>query len=819
MSTGNDKKGFFKLKDSSNNNALSLQSSPSELSSSLLPSNKSNNNAFITLGNNSNAYKSVAAPVRTFEKRSSLTVPGNNNKLNGKGNSKKDEKVWKKKVTTAHSVVNVDEVENDGFLWDLIVILPNDNYQSYISSGKEYNTTSITNTSSNAYTDKNSSSHSMEMSAETFASRLSRGNLQYFAFYSVDKQFIIFKIRSSLNRFKDFASRTDSIKFKVRENILRDEIDDTQSPIYDDTTITHLQPYEFIYIKYRSDKDHIYTRARGYPHHSFSTCTRLNILYEMLRSPSQCDLNLSYLQQEGSIHAYFSLHDVEQRDDLTRNWFSWSTQPWNQPIDDIRDYFGAKIGLYFLFIGHYTTWLMYLSIASFICYIGIIVATSTQSYVYAESHAYTIPFYCIFVSFWCQFMLETWKRQEVTKAMEWGTTDFEEQEVERPEYKGILMPSVIDGKRRKYFSANQKNTLFIFSNFIISSMILLVIGCISLIFVMQYYVANAVSNMEEAAAGNLFAELINAIQIQVLNELYSKVAVWLTVRENHRTDTSYEDSLILKLFCFNFINSYSSLFYIAYIKSRGTGDSCTGSCMNELSNALAVIFVTRLVIGKIQLFVSIYFSLWWKERSDKKRQEELMNDGIIYSLERRSVAERELNLDPYDPIMGTLENYSELAIQFGYVTLFVASFPLAPVLAYVSNLVEFRADGYQMLYLMRRPIPTGAEDIGTWLDIYQIIAIIAVITNSGLLCFTMRVIPFDGTSLVWLFMAIQYAVFVTMSLLAFYIDDVPESVKIQLARQQYLVSRIDGSYVDYSKADDNVNTVIKELVINNKDDE
>ena len=36
--------------------------------------------------------------------------------------------------------------------------------------------------------------------------------------------------------------------------------------------------------------------------------------------------------------------------------------------------------------------------------------------------------------------------------------------------------------------------------------------------------------------------------------------------ENHRTQTQFEDSLILKLFGFQFVNSYSSLYYIAFFR-------------------------------------------------------------------------------------------------------------------------------------------------------------------------------------------------------------------------------------------------------------
>lgn len=70
--------------------------------------------------------------------------------------------------------------------------------------------------------------------------------------------------------------------------------------------------------------------------------------------------------------------------------------------------------------------------------------------------------------------------------------------------------------------------------------------------------------------------------------------------------------------------------------------------------------------------------------------------------------------------MGSLEDYAELAIQYGYVTLFVAAFPLAPLLAYISNIVEIRTDGWKLLHAFRRALPLGAQDIGSWMSILQV---------------------------------------------------------------------------------------------------
>ena len=70
-----------------------------------------------------------------------------------------------------------------------------------------------------------------------------------------------------------------------------------------------------------------------------------------------------------------------------------------------------------------------------------------------------------------------------------------------------------------------------------------------------------------------------------------------------------------------------------------------------------------------------------------------------------------------------------VVIQFGFVTLFVASFPLAPLCALINNIVELRLDAYKMIKIYQRPIAAKAQDIGAWFDVLKTFAFFAVITN------------------------------------------------------------------------------------------
>ena len=63
---------------------------------------------------------------------------------------------------------------------------------------------------------------------------------------------------------------------------------------------------------------------------------------------------------------------------------------------------------------------------------------------------------------------------------------------------------------------------------------------------------------------------------------------------------------------------------------------------------------------------------------------------------------------------GTLNEYTEIVIQFGYVVLFAAAFPLGPLFCVLNNIVEIKLDAHKILCTTARPIPRGADSIGAW---------------------------------------------------------------------------------------------------------
>lgn len=67
------------------------------------------------------------------------------------------------------------------------------------------------------------------------------------------------------------------------------------------------------------------------------------------------------------------------------------------------------------------------------------------------------------------------------------------------------------------------------------------------------------------------AALINLTCIVILNLVYDRLAEYLTEMELQRTQTEHDDSLALKIYMFQFVNYYSSIFYIAFLKGKFVG--------------------------------------------------------------------------------------------------------------------------------------------------------------------------------------------------------------------------------------------------------
>jgi hypothetical protein len=425
--------------------------------------------------------------------------------------------------------------------------------------------------------------------------------------------------------------------------------------------------------------------------------------------------------------------------------------------------------------------------------------------------------------------LEYWKRKNNELNYYWGMTDFEHQEVERPDFIGEERLGIyhmdtwvaFDPEEKYGFALPAKNKYYpsrsrvskMTSAFpILATMLAVVVVATFATLTFRLFVQNRVSLF-----GAIVGGIVNAIVIIVMNLVWKIVATKLTDWENHRTHSEYENNLIFKIFLFYFVNSYICLYYIAFFKngfhffnsgSKDLEDGCksnlgndgyatrsfniiSGGCVDELTLQLITILATNITIGQAR-----EVAIPW-----------LVGKLQIYFLAKKMHMEKseEKLLPPWEkegkkPLFpGTFDEYSEMIIQYGYITLFAAAFPLAPLLAVLNNVVEIRTDAFKLLTAHTRPRYQGAQNIGTWFQILEVLGVFAVITNCLLIGFSFNSVygvvlqGATGASskyiVFWVFavvVGLEHFILFVKFLISILVPDVPGWIRKQVAKEDYI---------------------------------
>ena len=128
-------------------------------------------------------------------------------------------------------------------------------------------------------------------------------------------------------------------------------------------------------------------------------------------------LELHNLISAGGINACFPLQYQPALAALKSTWCDKWVTPATIPLDAIRDYYGEKVGLYFSFLAHYTSWLFLPGCVSVFFELSSIITKSTSG----SDHDFILPLFSAFIALWSVVMLEKWKHHEIRLAKQWGT--------------------------------------------------------------------------------------------------------------------------------------------------------------------------------------------------------------------------------------------------------------------------------------------------------------------------------------------------------------------------------------------------------------
>ena len=152
--------------------------------------------------------------------------------------------------------------------------------------------------------------------------------------------------------------------------------------------------------------------------------------------------------------------------------------------------------------------------------------------------------------------------------------------------------------------------------------------------------------------------------------------------------------------------------------------------------------------------------------------------------------------------------------------LFSAASPLCPLLALIGSVLKSKLDAYKMLHIFRRPIPTTSESIGSLSAILRIVAILSIATNGGIIFFTRNsgvytnLQSFEVAS--FSFLVFQYSMCLGVCLCMYFVSGRPRSVRLHLARQWFVLSRLNQfktSESYFASGINDVNSIQNNLVL------
>ncbi|XP_051885206.1 anoctamin-9-like [Pristis pectinata] len=631
-----------------------------------------------------------------------------------------------------------------------------------------------------------------------------------------------------------------------------------------------IQAHEEIFEKYIH---HLNISQRRYNDCKLSTISKsaririINFILWKTRYSTKDDQNedglyasnsLNNLLKDGAFHAVFPLHeqDIRKKEGkLHSEWAKWKCLFKKQPINEIREYFGERITLYFAWLGWYNTMLipaalfgvlvflyglMYFEddqVSKEICSATEIIMcplcdqrcqywrlNETCSYAKVTQlfdHEVTVIF-AMFMAIWATVFLEVWKRARARAVCLWELYHWDEDEEDL--VLGLIYNPNVPPK--EYHHSYKRTTIVMFlACVLITCIIGIALGiviCRVIVAVLFTKSSSAFLSDHASTAAVMVGALLHFFTILIMTKINRRVAKMLCNLERPRTPLAQENNFTVKMFTFQFFTMFSSIIYIAFFLGRINGhpsnyvriasqwrlEECHPSgCMTDLFIQMAVVTILKQLLSSCVEYAVPSLKHQWK-RYHKKILKEDVKDGI------KDHWMKNYSLNSVDSF-SLFNEFLEMAIQYSFTTIFVAAFPLAPLLALVNNLFEVRLDARKMLLLQRRPIPRKAKDIGIWVKILEAIGVLAVIGNGLVIAITSDFIP----RLVYMY---EYGPcarghssvdncltgYINNSLSVFYVKNFENETRLKDNGSETLGFRVNYCrYRDYRTADDHEYTI------------
>ena len=551
----------------------------------------------------------------------------------------------------------------------------------------------------------------------------------------------------------------------------------------------------------------------------FSPSERSYITYEILKKIKMKELPDCFPRVKSGILRSDSLILSLERAQIADCWplhsfaqlrkSAWEHGPFHRSFcDRVEGYFGPNVALYFAWLKNYLLWLTFPGVFGFLVFL----------YHYLNPHinvdnSHVSPVFTVFVIFWGVLFVKNWDRRCSTLVCNWGINYVRWRREIRPGYQGQKRISPITGLPERYFPDSQR--MFRYAVSLAVTLFMLVIAFFVMVISLNlqgyihkfsysknYLLYPSISWLCDDGQyfdpkGNgpypmillYIPVVIHVAIIQLLNRMYQVVANKLTEWENHRSPSQHENALYVKRFFFEAFDCYIALFYLAFVENDIV------LLRRELVSLYTVDSVRRLAMETIIPFITRKIARI-TDNADKDA------NGMLYK--------------DYDKLeYEQFDDYLEIVIQIGYVTLFAGAFPLAAPLSVVCNVLELYSDTFKLTHVTRRPVVHRITNIGVWSILVKGMVLLSIFTNLYIFCYTSEqllnyapwlftvtklspddarwsgsdhfheVAPGAGMTVATILTVLEHSMLFVAACLWLLISGVPSSVTDELSRREY----------------------------------
>ncbi|GMM32692.1 Ist2 protein [Saccharomycopsis crataegensis] len=424
------------------------------------------------------------------------------------------------------------------------------------------------------------------------------------------------------------------------------------------------------------------------------------------------------------------IHDVAANKALIAKWIK-TFKIEDNDIETIKNQYGSKIALYFVFLDTYLKWLIFPAI------VGL------ANFIFFDKQKFSLP-YTFLNLIWSIFFIQAWYNKEKNYSLKWNNRNVDSSSVSqvsnldfKPSTTVVNYASFGNLKNFKYYPSYKrylKKVTFV-------PIIILFAAILITWQLICFFVEIFITELYDGPLKSILAlvpTVMLSVFVPIYTLIYKAIASKFVGWENHKTMLSLENSMNEKLFMISFLTSYMALIITSFVYFPA------GHIINQYLEKIEFFFldkvhpdfpirknhfikinpqrmngqfffamVTNQIIGFFLEYFLPFAMRFTTEIISNSKKEKIFYDYNDKNDEEEylfQVRKQVYELDTYD----VNDDIKQMVIQFGYLIFFSQCWTIAPFICLIVNVIQFFGDITKIFLENKRPIPTRTNSIYPW---------------------------------------------------------------------------------------------------------